>query len=188
MVAAGAPVGSSDHPSGVAAAELAASGFDITALLVGVAEGLRALHATSAAGCPFDAGPGALVDLARERIDLGLVGSVQFDPPYRRYSPSALLDLVERGRPADLDAADLTIVHGDAGFDRVWLDAGQVTGWTSVGRSGIGDPYRDLATMAVDLAQRVTPEALGPFIYAYGLDHPDVVRLDWHVLLDQLLR
>ena len=172
----------------MAAADLAASGFDISALLVGVAEGLRALHATSAAGCPFDAGPGALVDVARERTDLGLVDPAQFDPPYRRYSPTALLDLVERGRPADLEADALTIIHGDAGFDRAWLEAGRVTGWTSVGRSGIGDPYRDLATMAVDLAHRVTPEALGPFIDAYGLDHPDVVRLDWHVLLDQLLR
>jgi aminoglycoside 3'-phosphotransferase-1 len=188
LVGAGAPVGSSAHPSGLAAADLARSGFDITALLVAVAQGLRAVHATSPAGCPFDAGPGALMALARERLDRGLVDPAQFDLPYRRYSPAALLDLVERGRPADLDADALTVVHGDAGLDRVWLEAGLVTGWTSVGRAGIGDPYRDLATMAADLAQRVTPEALGPFIDSYGLDHPDVVRLDWHVMLDQLLR
>jgi len=52
----------------------------------------------------------------------------------------------------------------------------------------VGDPYRDLATMAVDLAATMAPEALGPFVHAYGLDHADLVRLDWHVVVDQLVR
>jgi aminoglycoside phosphotransferase len=112
----------------------------------------------------------------------------QFDPPYRRYSPADLLDLVVRSRPPDLPAEKLVLVHGDARLATVRLLDGRVTGWTSLDRAGVGDPYRDLATMAADLAGRVGPEALGPFVDAYGLDHADVVRLDWHVMADQLLR
>ncbi len=58
----------------------------------------------------------------------------------------------------------------------------------AVDRGGVGDAYRDLATMATSLVDVVGPEALGPFLDAYGIDHADVLRLDWHVMIDQLLR
>jgi len=191
MLAAGAPVGPSDPPAGIPAEEVARTGFDITELLVAVAGSLRSIHAAAPGPAGVDrpdAGPAALVARARRRVAAGSVDRARFDPPYQRYDPAALLDLVERGRPADPAPEDLTVIHGGARLDRVWFDDGQVSGWSSLDDGGVGDPYRDLATMAVDLADRVTPEALGPFMDAYGLDRPDVVRLDWHVLLDQLLR
>jgi hypothetical protein len=42
--------------------------------------------------------------------------------------------------------------------------------------------------MALDLIDAVSPEAVGPFLDAYGVSQPDLLRLDWHVLVDQLLR
>jgi len=173
---------------GESAADLARQGVDITALLVAVARSLRELHATPVDGCPFDASPAALIAEAADRVERGKVTIGQFDPPYRRYPPAQLLDLVIRSRPPDLDVGNLCLVHGDARLATVRLVDGRVTGWTSLGRCGRGDPYRDLATMTADLAGTVSPEALGPFVDAYGLEHADVLRLDWHVMADQLLR
>lgn len=188
MVGAGAAIGRHDDPPGESAASLALAGFDITALLVAVAHALRDLHAIPSTGCPFDVSPGALIAEAAHRVERGLVMVEQFDPPYRRYAPAQLLDLVIRSRPPDLTSEHLVLVQGDARLATVRFADGQVTGWTSLDRAGVGDPYRDLATMAADLAGTVGPEALGPFIDAYGLEHADVVRLDWHVMADQLLR
>jgi len=185
------------------------SGADVMAVLVAVGESLRDFHAvllaeapaaSSRAGRPHPSvqlGPSALLDQARLRVDSGSVDSAAFDAPYRRYSPEQLLDLAERGRPDEPAGADLVAVVGSARLDTVLLDGDRITGWIVAqgGQEGspemspvAGDRYRDLATMAVDLAAQVSPEALGPFLDAYGLDHPDVVRLDWHVLVDQLLR
>jgi aminoglycoside phosphotransferase len=153
-----------------------------------VARALRDLHETPVAACPFDASPAALIADAADRIDRGVVTVEQFDPPYRRYAPAQLLELVIRSRPPELGPEHLVLVQGDARLGTVRFVDGHLTGWAGLDRAGRGDPYRDLATMAIDLAGTVGPEALGPFIDAYGLEHPDVLRLDWHVMADQLLR
>jgi aminoglycoside phosphotransferase len=192
-------VGDRSTPAGTTARELARTGTDLTDLLVAAAVALRALHDTAfdpgadgadGRGGGFDAGPDALVAEAWRRVADGRVDPARFDPAYRRYTPADLLALVERGHPGDLDAAQRTVVHGTARLDHLWFvgEAESVSGWSALQRAGVGDPYRDLATMAVDLAATVAPEALGPFVDAYGLEHADVVRLDWHVVLDQLLR
>jgi len=191
-LALGAPVGAPSTPAGTSARQLARTGTDLTDLLVATAQALRALHATEVApdagAASFDAGLDTLVADARRRVAAGLVDQARFDPAYRRYRPATLLDLVERGRPPDPDRA--AVVHGSARLDQLWLvgEAHSVAGWSGLSRAGVGDPYRDLATMAVDLAATVAPEALGPFVDAYGLDHADLVRLDWHVVVDQLVR
>jgi aminoglycoside phosphotransferase len=181
-------VGADDQPPGESAASLALEGYDITALLVATAHALRDLHATPTLGCPFDVSPSALLAEAVDRVGRDVVTAEQFDPPYRRYTPAQLLDLVGRSCPPELDHGRRTLVVGDARLATVRLADGRVTGWAQLERAGAGDPYRDLATMAADLAGTVGPEALGPFIDAYGLDHADVIRLDWHVMADQLLR
>ena len=40
--------------------------------------------------------------------------------------------------------------------------------------------------LARSLAHAVSPEALGPFFDAYGVELPDVRRIDFYVLLDEL--
>ena len=172
--------------SGVPAAELALLGTDVRELIDLVADALRALHAVDVAGCPFDAGIGALLSEATERVASGQATVDRFDPPYQRHSPTELLDLVQAGRPSE--PSHPTLVHGTARLGHLLVVHGAASEWTDLARSGLGDPYRDLATLAVDLAGTVSGEALGPFVDRYGLDRVDVARLDWHVTLDQLLR
>ena len=107
------------------------------------------------------------------------------DPPFRRHPPDELFELVRRSVPSP--PASPVVTHGAARLAAVRIEGGELR-WADVGACGVGDPYRDLATMAIDLTALISPEALGPFLDAYGVDQPDVVRLDWHVLVDQLLR
>lgn len=181
-------VGPEHELAGSSATDLLRSGLDITDMLVAVALGLRDLHARPGNSCPFDSSPDSLLAEASARVGRGVVTVDQFDPAYRRYEPDRLLDLAISSQPAKLDPADQVVIHGDARLGTVWIDQAHVSGWTSWTRGGAGDRYRDLATMAADLAGTVGPEALGPFVDAYGLVHADVVRLDWHLMVDQMLR
>lgn len=147
---------------------------------------MRTLHRTPTEGCPTDTSIGALVAEARARVDDGRAAPERFDPPFRRYQPAELLDLALRSRPDEPSPA--VVVHGSARLSSLALDGGAAAGWFDLGRCGVGDAYRDLATLAIDLADRVSPEILGPFLEAYGLERPELVRMDFHVLLDQLLR
>jgi len=159
--------------------------LDVDALIAGLAAALRDHHARPTAGCP-PRGDDELLAEARHRVGDGRVDPARFDPPYRRYAPEELLALAERLRPEP--AAPPVLVHGDARLATVRVDGSGIRGWDPSPRTGAGDPYRDLATVAVDLAEQVGAESLGPFFAAYGIDHPDVRRVDFHVLVDQLLR
>jgi aminoglycoside phosphotransferase len=161
------------------------AGEDIGEVLRRLGRSLRWFHGTDPAGCPWDRGVPELVVDATARVAANEVRPDRFDPPYRRYTPAGLLDLVVCCIPDP--SANPVVIHGTARLSALRLDAGELR-WANVGTCGLGDPYRDLATMAVDLASAISPEALAPFLDAYGVDHPDVVRLDWHVLVDQLLR
>jgi aminoglycoside 3'-phosphotransferase-1 len=184
--AAGVTAGTRPFPDGSVVEGLPAwRVLDPEVLLAGTAEALRAHHARPTAGHP-PRGDDELLAEARRRVGAGLVERERFDPPYRRYGPAELLELAERSRPGD--EGRTVVVHGDARLSTLVVEAGRIVGWRPSPRTGLGDPYRDLATLAIDLAAQVGPESLGPFFAAYGIDHPDVRRVDFHVLVDQLLR
>ena len=170
--------GSTDVLAGLA-------GGDIGAVLGALGRSLRGVHDTDPTNCPWVCGVSEIVAEASSRVASGQVAVDRFDPPYRRYAPVELLDLVVGSIPSP--SVPPVVVHGSARLSALRVEGDELR-WADVTACGLGDAYRDLATMAVDLASVISPEALGPFLDAYGLDHPDLVRLDWHVLVDQLLR
>jgi aminoglycoside phosphotransferase len=127
-----------------------------------------------------------LLEEARLRIEHGAVVAQGLDEAYQRHTPERLFEVASRMRPTPPDP-EPTLVHGHADLTALRVLEGELA-WADSARLGAGDPYRDLATFAIDLAGRVSPQALGPFFDAYGADEVDLVRLDFHVLLDQLLR
>jgi aminoglycoside phosphotransferase len=161
------------------------AGLDIGDVLAGMGRSLRALHDRPAPTTAPDRSNPALAAEAEQRLTSGLVDADRFDPPYRRHRPEALLVLVQRSVPFPPEVP--VLIHGDARLSTLRVE-GEAISWSASAVGGSGDAYRDLATVAVDLADAISPEALGPFLDAYGIDHPDLVRLDWHVLIDQLLR
>ncbi|MFP5326279.1 MAG: phosphotransferase, partial [Acidimicrobiia bacterium] len=96
----------------------------------------------------------------------------------------ALLPVLDARRARRSVGASLT--HGGARLPAVWLDRGRLSALVDVADVAVADPYRDLAAMTRDLAAVLGPEALAPFFDAYGEPAPDVIRLEFHALLDEL--
>ncbi len=156
---------------------------DAEALIRALAAGLRRFHEVPVAECPFPFGLDDRLAVAAARVDQHLVDQADFEPAYRRYAPDRLFELLVAGRPSGPE--DLVVVHGDFCLPNVLVDGPEVVGFLDVGRCGIADRYVDLAIVARSLARNVSPEALGPFFDAYGLDLPDLLKVDFYVLLDE---
>jgi aminoglycoside phosphotransferase len=156
---------------------------DAEALIRALADGLRTIHALPVDECPYDGRLTVRLGHARQRVEAGLVDQRDFELPYQRYTPARLLELLEQSRPRGEE--DLVVTHGDCSFENILLEKGRAVGFVDVGRAGVADRYLDLAIMATNLATHVSPHALGPFFDAYGIELPDVVKLDFYVMLDE---
>lgn len=158
--------------------------FDPERLLRLLGEGLRRFHDTVPVdGCPFDSTTDTDLARAASRVEAGLVDESDFEPLFSGMDASRLYDLMIESRPGGDD--DLVVLHGDYCVPNVIVDAGSVSGFVDLGRAGVGDRHRDLGIAARSIAQNFGGHAVPVFIDAYGLEHPDLARLDFFVMLDE---
>jgi aminoglycoside phosphotransferase len=163
---------------------------DPDALVLALASGVRRIHELPIDGSPGPIGVGPRVGRARARVERGLVDRADFEPAYARFTPDRLLELLLDARPTA--AEDLVVVHGDPTLSNLLLGPGEdgrlaITGYLDLDRAGVADRYLDLAIVARSLATNLTPEALGPFFHAYGIEAPDLLKVDFYVLLDEFM-
>lgn len=111
-----------------------------------------------------------------------MVDCDDFDPERRDCSAEQVWQELQTCRPS---AADPVVTHGDFSLDNILVDRGLVVGCIDVGRLGLADRYQDLAILARDLRDHEPALELRLF-HAYGLTHPEVDRLRFHQLLDEL--
>jgi aminoglycoside phosphotransferase len=160
----------------------------IEALLAALAVGLHTVHDLPADICPFTRSVGDLLSEATVRVAAGAVDPATLSPAYQRYTPDRLLELAIAGRPDSADSAeDRVVTQGAPLLRETLVEHGQVVGYTDWSRLAVAHRYHDIAIITRDLAASVSPHALGPFAAAYGLDTPDLVKLDFFVLLVELL-
>lgn len=147
---------------------------------------LRRLHdEIDAAECPFDASTTSLVAHARRQVEAGRIDAADFQPIHYGMSPEELLAHVEATVPDEPD--DPVVTHGDFCLPNVVLDDdGRLSGVVDVGLVGVGDRYRDLGIGARSIAHNLGGTAVGAFVDGYGLDRPDLGRLDAFVTIDEL--
>ena len=110
---------------------------------------------------------------------------------YARSSPERLLDHLVATVPPEPAAEDLVVTHGDPTQPNLLVDLGHAGGpavvaMVDLGRLGVGDRYRDLAITVRSLLMNLGPEVVPPFLDAYGLPHPDLARLEWYALVDDM--
>lgn len=157
-------------------------------LLGALGRGLRGLHdSLPVDGCPFDARLDLVLAHTEARAAAGMVDVDGLEPAYRRFSVDQLLERVHETRPAE-PAEDLVVTHGDPCLPNLLVDpaVNEVTGVLDVGRLGVSDRYRDLGIALRSIARNLGPEVAWRFLDAYGLPHPDLQRLEYYVLLDEL--
>jgi aminoglycoside phosphotransferase len=139
-----------------------------------VARGLSGLHALAVHDCPFDETVASRLAQARDMISRGLVAPEHFADRNRGLAPHDIYDRLVRTRPA---REDLVLVHGDATFDNILIDADQNIGFIDCGHAGRGDRYLDLAAITEAIADHFGPEWIETFGRAYGDVRLDAAKL-----------
>lgn len=162
----------------------------VPGVVAALADGLRLLHGTPIAGCPFRHGPAQRVEEARECVRAGLVDETDFDEERRGRTAQQLLAELEATLP-DVEGAvgDMVFTHGDYSLPNIILnDPGTrvaLSGFVDCARAGVGDRYQDLALAARSIASNVGPEWVSLLFERYGLTHIDERKLGFYTLLDE---
>jgi aminoglycoside 3'-phosphotransferase II len=131
-----------------------------------LARGLLELHSLPVLDCPFEETVAARLARAREMIERKLIDAEQFADRNRRLAPKTIYDRLLQCTPA---TEDLVVVHGDARFDNLLVDAGGKIGFIDCGHAGRGDRYLDLEAVAADIGEHFGPEWIEAFAVHYGL-------------------
>lgn len=158
------------------------------ALVRSIADGLRCIHATDPATCPFVIPVEAFIASAQVRVAGGGVDPTTMrSEAYQRQTAAELLDHLIATRP-DEPAADQVVTHGDPTQPNLLL-AGippELVGMVDLGRLAVTDRYRDVAIAHRSIDLNLGPEAAAKFLVAYGPDARDEGRLAWWTLADDL--
>ncbi|GLY13257.1 aminoglycoside 3'-phosphotransferase [Kineosporia rhizophila] len=147
-----------------------------------LADFTRRLHALDADTCPFVAGHAFRLRHARANIDAGRVDADDFDEERQGWTPEQVWQELTALLPLE---AGRVVTHGDLSLDNVLLSNGEVTGLLDVGRLGLADRYQDLGILSNALGG-FGADLRARFLQRYGETEPDLRRLSFHVLLDEL--
>lgn len=157
---------------------------DPRALVIALAEGMRAFHAAVAPPeCPFDFSAATAVEHVRGRLAAGLI-----DPArdfHTEHAGMSAQQAVQRFVALTPAAEDLVVCHGDFSLPNVMLQGGKVTGYLDLDYLGVADRWLDLAACAWSCDFNLGP-GYGPLLLeAYGVQL-DEARLAWARLLYDL--
>jgi aminoglycoside 3'-phosphotransferase II len=147
-----------------------------------LADSLRNLHAVSIHDCPFIQSIDACLKESKGLLDSGCVDVTNFDPVNQGRDPGALYREMLATRP---DSESEVLIHGDYCLPNVLIAEGHLSGFVDVGRSGVGDPYRDLALIGRSLKRNFGSGWEPRFFSRYGLIDPDPLRMRFFRLLDE---
>lgn len=143
---------------------------------------LRQIHAIDVHSCPFASDHLRRLPLARLRVAAGLVDEDDFDDARSGWTAAQVLSALEGLLPL---APDPVVTHGDFSLDNLLMRDGEVVGCIDTGRAGVADRYQDLAIMW-NCLEEFGESAQSRFLEAYGEGQPDQVKLQFHLLLDEL--
>jgi aminoglycoside 3'-phosphotransferase-2 len=140
-----------------------------------VARALATFHAhpLDNATCPFDESIATRLARAQTLIDRGEIEPEHFAERNRGRTPQQIYDRLLASRPA---AEDLVLVHGDATFDNILIDAAANVGFLDCGHCGCGDRAIDIACIIADIEESFGAEWVGPFLRSYGAADWDAAK------------
>ena len=146
-----------------------------------LAAGLRQIHATPTAECPFPNGIDRALAQARRRVRDGLVGPDDLHPEFRHLSYAAALAELDRLRP---DAEDLVVCHGDYCLPNVLISGGKITGFVDLGELCVADRWRDLAVATWSVTWNLGPGFEDLFLDSYGIERDEQAETFYRLLYD----
>jgi aminoglycoside phosphotransferase len=149
-----------------------------------VADAARQFHALDVTGCPWQRSIDDLLAQAEEHIARGWVREDLFEEQYQGQDPRQLFKQLLALRPDDLPPV---VTHGDLFGMNIYADpeAHILSGFLDVGECASGDPYIDLAVLAMEIQEFPGTAWIEPFFAAYGIAHIDEQRLAFFQLLNE---
>lgn len=155
-----------------------------------LAEGLHMLWQVDIQECPS---PNILDEKLQEaeyRVAHGLCDTDNVEPdtygPQGFASPAQLLAWLKKNRPQEQPVFS----HGDYCLPNVFVQDGYISGFLDLGRSGISDPYQDIAlcyrSLIHNFQEQPHPDFYPEMLFeALGLE-PDWDKIRYYILLDEL--
>lgn len=153
-----------------------------------LAQGLKLLWQVDITDCPA---PNILDDKLREaeyRVANGLCDTQNAEPdtygPDGFSSPAALLSWLTEHRPQETPVFS----HGDYCLPNIFVKDRKISGFLDLGRSGISDPYQDIALCYRSLLYNFQdhPDFRPELLFEALELEPDWNKIRYYILLDEL--
>ena len=165
------------------------------ALVRTYAGALRRVHEVSPDGCPFDESNAVKTRNALKRCEAGLVKPEYFREDRQKLGVAGIKELLLRTPPPE---EDFVFTHGDYCFPNVIRNNGQLSGYVDLSAAGAADRYQDAAIGARSvyfnmrrvrgLGAESARELADCFLRDYGLNRPDMQKMEYYQLLDDFFR
>jgi aminoglycoside 3'-phosphotransferase-2 len=148
-----------------------------------LAAALKTLHQLDPASCPFDHRLPTRLQIARKRVEAGVVDEGDFDDERQGRSAVELLRYLEGNSPG---ASDLVVTHGDACLPNFMAHGGKFSGYVDCARLGVADRYQDMSLALRSIKFNFGERWIERFLDCYGLADLDEARLCYYTVLDEL--
>lgn len=159
-----------------------------------LSKALKTLWRVDVSDCPCIRDVDTLLFKAKYNVENNLADVVNVEPAtYGRDgfdNPQALLNWLYDNQP-DFEPV---LSHGDFCLSNILIENGKLSGFTDLGRTGVGDKWRDIALLYRSLRHRfdgryggkVSPDFNPDMLFdALGIE-PDRNKLRFYTLLDEL--
>jgi len=148
-----------------------------------LARGLRRLHETPAADCPFRLTVDGALAAVRRCVAEGKVVHADLHEEFAHLSLDNALATLDDLAP---DTEDLVLCHGDYCLPNVLIEGDAVTAYIGLGELAVAGRWWDVAVGSWSTTWNIGPGWEQPFLDAYGIE-PDRRRMTFYRLLYDLI-
>ncbi len=135
-----------------------------------LAEGLKTIHSLDFSNCPVDNTPDNLINIAKSRMNRGLINSKNFDEGWSINTPEELFDKILENKP---EKYDIVFCHGDYCLPNILIKDGKLSGFVDWCYGGLNDRYFDLVAVAWSIEYNFGQQWVKRFFDDYGLKDID---------------
>lgn len=163
-------------------------------LTAALAAGLKLLWQVDISDCPYESNLNQKLKMARYNVEHGLVDMELCEPDTFGEggfkSPKELLTWLEENRPEE----ESVLSHGDYCLPNIFIQDGTISGFLDLGKTGIADPYQDIALCYRSLKHNYQGKYGGGISVEFNPDslfeklgiEPDWGKIRYYILLDEL--